>query len=56
MESFQNMKIGINDIDLLVIKSAVATYNHRSRVGNKYPGQFQYFKHNIHVIRKTYKS
>ena len=49
MESFENIKIGINDIDLLVIdyvKSTVATYNHRSRVGIKYPEQFQYLKHN----------
>ena len=31
------------------VKSTVATFNHQSQVGIKYPEQFQYFKHNKYV-------
>ena len=39
MESFENIKIGTNDIDLVVIrfvKSTVDSFIHRSQVGIKY--------------------
>ena len=39
MESFENIKIGINNIDLLVIrfvKFTVASFIHRFQVGIKY--------------------
>ena len=46
MESFENIKIGINNIDLLVngfVKFTVASFIHQSQVGIKY------IPNNIHV-------